>query len=217
MLKYILFFNLMKSLNFEVFMKKIVFLKLLIFKIIFLFILIFYIMRKMEKLIVFIKKQDPAINSTAECFLYQGLWARFFHYPAHFLYKKNLFFLARVISQASRFLTGIEIHPGAVLSETVFIDHGSGVVFGETSVIGENVIVYQGVTLGGTGKDTGKRHPTVGNNVMIGAGSMILGPINIKDNAKIGALSVVLEDVEEGSTVVGIKGRLENLLRYGKL
>ena len=176
---------------------------------------IVYVLHKMKRLIDFIMLQDPAIKHRAEVLLYQGMWARFLHYPTHFFYQKRFFFISRVLSQVSRFLTGIEIHPGATVSDTVFIDHGAGTVIGETAVVGENTIIYQGVTLGGTGKDTGKRHPTVGNNVMIGAGSMILGPINIEDNVKIGALSVVLEDVEEGATVVGIKGRLENLLKYG--
>lgn len=189
-------------------------------RIIFINILLFcsfiaFVLHKMRRLIDFIMLQDPAIKHRVEVLLYQGMWARFLHYPAHFFYKKKLFFVARASSQLARFLTGIEIHPGATVSDTVFIDHGSGTVIGETAVVGENTIIYQGVTLGGTGKERGKRHPTVGDNVMIGAGSMILGPINIANNAKIGALSVVLEDVEEGATVVGIKGRLENLLKYG--
>jgi len=161
---------------------------------------------KTRNLVKFIIKHDPAVKSTAEVFLYQGLWARILHYPAHFLYNKKQFFLARLISQVSRYLTNIEIHPGAKLSSTVFIDHGAGVVFGETCQIGENVLIYQGVTLGGTGTEKGnKRHPSIGNNVKIGAGSVILGPITIGDNSKIGALSTVLEDVPAGSTIVGKK------------
>ena len=176
------------------------------------FVAIYLIAHKMQSLIKFIKMNDPSVSSTAEVLLYQGLWARLIHYPAHFFYKKRQFFLARAISQFSRAVTGIEIHPGAKLSHTVFIDHGAGVVFGETSEIGENVIVYQGVTLGGTGKENGpKRHPTIGNNVMLGANSVILGPVTIGDNSKIGALSIVLHDVKAGSTIVGKKGQPKNL------
>ena len=183
-------------------MKKILFLTIAILA------SITFMLYKMKNLINFIKHTDPAITSTAEVFLYQGLWARFLHYPASFLYKCNLFFLARLTSQVARFFTGIEIHPGATLSNTVFIDHGGGVVIGETAQVGKNVVIYQGVTLGGTGKERGpKRHPNVCDNVMIGAGSILLGPITIGDNAKIGASSVVLEDVTPGDTVVGLKGR----------
>jgi len=154
-----------------------------------------------------IKTHDPAIRSTVEVFLYQGLWAILFHRLAHKLYRKKHFFLARLVSQKSRFLTGIEIHPGARIGKGVFFDHGSGVVVGETAVIGNGVVIYQGVTLGGTGKDTGKRHPTIGNNVMIGAHAIILGNIKIGDNAKIGANSIVVKDVEKDHTVVGESGR----------
>ncbi|MCL2350227.1 MAG: serine O-acetyltransferase [Defluviitaleaceae bacterium] len=161
----------------------------------------------MKKLVRFIKEQDPAIRSGVEVLLYQGLWAVAFHRVAHLFYKKRLFLFSRMMSQISRFFTGIEIHPGAKLSKTVFIDHGAGVVIGETCEIGENVTIYQGVTLGGTGKDTGKRHPCIGDNVMIGAGAAILGPIKIGDNTKIGAGSVVLKDVPEDSVVVGERAR----------
>jgi len=130
-----------------------------------------------------------------------------FHRISHRLYKWRFFFLSRLISQIARLFTGIEIHPGAVIGEGVFIDHGAGVVIGETCEIGDNVIIYQGVTLGGTGKDTGKRHPTIGNDVVIGAGSAVLGPIFIGHNCKIGAGTVVLRDVPPNSTVVGERGR----------
>ena len=126
---------------------------------------------------------------------------------AHFLYTKKLFFLARFVSQISRFFTGIEIHPGAKIGKGLVIDHGMGVVIGETAEIGDNVLLYHGVTLGGTGKDKGKRHPTLGDNVIIGAGAKVLGPIYIGSNSKIGANSVVLKDVPEGSTAVGIPAK----------
>ena len=127
---------------------------------------------------------------------------------SHFLYKKNLLFLARLISQLARFLTGIEIHPGATLGAGILIDHGMGVVIGETAELGDRITIYHGTTLGGTGKEKGKRHPTVGNNVVIGAGAKILGNISIGSNSKIGANSVVINDVPEGATVVGIPGRV---------
>lgn len=174
-----------------------------------------YVFRKMQPLILFIMRQDPAIKHPQEVLLYQGMWARFWHYPAHYFYERAWFLLARGVSQCARFLTGIEIHPGAQLSDTVFIDHGAGTVIGETAIVGDYTTIFQGVTLGGTGKERGKRHPTVGHHVMIGSGAMILGNVSIGDRAKIGALSVVLEDVEAGATVVGVKGRLENLLKHG--
>ncbi len=128
---------------------------------------------------------------------------------SHFLYKKKLFFLARLISQLARFFTGIEIHPGATLGAGILIDHGMGVVIGETAQIGNRVTIYHGTTLGGTGKDKGrKRHPTVGDNVVIGAGAKVLGNINIGSNSKIGSNSVVLNDVPKGATVVGIPGKV---------
>jgi len=123
------------------------------------------------------------------------------------MYKKRLFLLSRLVSQLSRFFTGIEIHPGAVIGNAVFIDHGAGVVIGETCEIGDNVVIYQGVTLGGTGKDVGKRHPTIGDNVVIGAGTAVLGPIEIGAGSKLGAGTVVLRDVPPNSTVVGERGR----------
>ena len=150
-------------------------------------------------------KNDPAARSALEVFLlYPSIHALMNHRFAHKLYKGKHFFLARLFSQVSRFFTGIEIHPGATIGKGLFIDHGMGVVIGETAEIGDNVLIYHGVTLGGTGKDTGKRHPTVGNNVIIGCGAKVLGPIVIGNNVKIGANSVVLRDVPDESTTVGI-------------
>lgn len=157
-------------------------------------------------------KNDPAARSKFEVILlYPTVHALFAYRIAHFLYLKKWYFIARVISQISRFLTGIEIHPGATIGKGLFIDHGMGVVIGETAEIGENVVLYHGVTLGGTGKDKGKRHPTVGDNVIIGAGAKVLGPITIGNNAKIGANSVVLIDVPSGATAVGNKAK--NIIR----
>lgn len=154
-------------------------------------------------------ERDPAARNLAEVLLcYPGLHAILGHRIAHFLYTKRLYLLARLISQVTRFLTGIEIHPGAVIGKGLFIDHGMGVVIGETAQIGDNVTLYQGVTLGGTGKEKGKRHPTVGDNVMISAGAKILGSFSVEDNAKIGAGAVVLKAVPPNSTVVGVPGRV---------
>lgn len=150
-------------------------------------------------------KNDPAARSKFEVvLLYPSIHALISHRIAHFFYKKRRFFIARFISQVSRFFTGIEIHPGASIGRGLFIDHGMGVVIGETAEVGNNVVIYHQVTLGGTGKDIGKRHPTVGNNVVIGAGAKVLGPIYIGNNVKIGANSVVLRDVPDESTAVGI-------------
>ncbi|MCM8781952.1 MAG: serine O-acetyltransferase [Candidatus Omnitrophica bacterium] len=155
------------------------------------------------------QKKDPAAKSFLEILLlYQGLHAIVSHRVAHFFYNMHLFLLARLISQVSRFMTGIEIHPGARIGKGLFIDHGMGVVIGETAVIGDNVLLYQGVTLGGTGLEKGKRHPTVGNNVVIGGGAKILGNITIGDNSYIGANAVVIKDVPPNSTVVGVPGRI---------
>ncbi|MBR0104019.1 MAG: serine O-acetyltransferase [Firmicutes bacterium] len=154
-----------------------------------------------------VREKDPAIKSNAEVLLYSSFWAMNFHRSAHKLYLKKHFFWARFVSQFSRLVTGIEIHPGATIGKNFFIDHGMGVVIGETTEIGDNVLIYQGVTLGGTGKDTGKRHPTIGNNVMIGSGSKILGPIVIGDNVKIGAGSVVLHNIPANCTAVGVPAR----------
>ena len=158
---------------------------------------------RIEEMIDVIKKKDPAIRSNIEVILYPSFWAVINHRIAHSFYKKKHFFIARAISQISRGLTGIEIHPGAQIGKRFFIDHGMGVVIGETAEIGDNVMLYHGVTLGGTGKDKIKRHPTVGDNVLIGAETIILGPINIGSNTKIGAGSVVLEDIPANVTAVG--------------
>ncbi|CCO07773.1 serine O-acetyltransferase [Desulforamulus hydrothermalis] len=154
-------------------------------------------------------ERDPAAKSTLEVLLcYPGLHAILFHRLAHALYKKKFYVTARFISQVSRFLTGIEIHPGAKIGEGLFIDHGAGVVIGETAEIGNNVTIYQGVTLGGTGKEKGKRHPTIGNNVVISSGAKVLGSFTVGDNVKIGAGSVVLKEVPPNCTVVGVPGRI---------
>lgn len=151
--------------------------------------------------------QDPAARSTIEVVLtYSGLHATWSHRIAHALYKKKLLFLARAVSQVSRFFTGIEIHPGAQIGRRFFIDHGMGVVIGETCEIGNDVTLYQGVTLGGTGKEKGKRHPTLCDNVLVASGAKVLGSITIGENSKVGAGSVVLKDVPSDSTVVGIPG-----------
>lgn len=153
-------------------------------------------------------EQDPAARSYLEVILtYSGLHSIWSHRIAHFFYKRKFFFVARVISQISRFFTGIEIHPGATIGRRFFIDHGMGVVIGETCEIGDNVTVYQGVTLGGTGKEKGKRHPTIMDNVLIATGAKVLGSIVIGENSKIGAGSVVLHNVPQNCTVVGIPGR----------
>ncbi|MGI6512990.1 MAG: serine O-acetyltransferase [Syntrophomonadaceae bacterium] len=154
-------------------------------------------------------ERDPAARSRLEVLLcYPGFHALLWHRLAHWLYKRGWLVLARLVSQINRTLTQIEIHPGAEIGEGFFIDHGAGVVIGETTVIGNNVTLYQGVTLGGTGKERGKRHPTLGNNVVVSAGAKILGTITIGDNVKIGAGSVVLKDVPPNCTVVGVPGRV---------
>ena len=164
---------------------------------------------RIKKDIEYIMENDPAARTKLEVFLlYPSIHARLAHMISHFLYKKNLLFLARLISQIARFLTGIEIHPGATLGAGILIDHGMGVVIGETAELGDRITIYHGTTLGGTGKEKGKRHPTVGDNVVIGAGSKVLGNIKIGSNSKIGANSVVLDDVPEGATVVGIPGKV---------
>ena len=162
-----------------------------------------------------ILENDPAARNGFEVvLLYPCIHALISYRIAHFFYKHKRFFIARLLSQLTRFFTGIEIHPGATIGKGLFIDHGMGVVIGETAEVGDNVTLYHGVTLGGTGKDKGKRHPTVGNNVLIGSGAKVLGPINIGDNAKIGANAVVLHDVPEGATAVGL--RAKNIVKIPK-
>ena len=155
------------------------------------------------------RERDPAAKSDLEVLLlYPGVHALLAYRLAHGLYKKEHYFSARAISQTARFFTGIEIHPGATIGKGLMIDHGMGVVIGETAEIGDNCTIYQGVTLGGTGKDVGKRHPTLGNNVMVGAGAKVLGPFKIGDNVKIAANAVVLEEIPEQSTAVGIPAKV---------
>lgn len=152
-----------------------------------------------------IMEKDPAARNILEVMLlYPGFHILVFHRIAHFLYRYKLFFLARFISQLGRFFTGIEIHPGANIGKRLFIDHGMGIVIGETAEVGNDCTIYHQATLGGTGKDKNKRHPTIGNNVMVGAGSKILGPILIGNNVKIGAGAVVLHDIKENATAVGV-------------
>ncbi|MFD2043199.1 serine O-acetyltransferase [Ornithinibacillus salinisoli] len=167
------------------------------------------IFKRMKEDMDVVFEQDPAARTYVEVFLtYSGLHAVWSHRLAHVFYKRKLFFIARAISQISRFFTGIEIHPGAQMGRRVFIDHGMGVVIGETCEIGNNVTIFQGVTLGGTGKEKGKRHPTVKDNALIASGAKVLGSITIGESAKIGAGSVVLKDVPDHSTVVGIPGKV---------
>ncbi len=155
-----------------------------------------------------ISNRDPAARSLFEVILlYPGFHSVVLHRIAHWFYNKNMFFIARLISQVNRFFTGIEIHPGAKIGKGLFIDHGMGIVIGETAEVGDNCTIYHNVTLGGTGKDKGKRHPTIGENVLIGAGAKILGPFKVGDNAKIGANAFVSQEVEANTTVVGIPAR----------
>ena len=159
-----------------------------------------------------IRERDPAARTAIEVFfLYPGLQAVMWQKLTHWLYVHKLFFSARLISQIVRFFTGIEIHPGAKIGIGLFIDHGMGVVIGETAEVGDYCTFYQNVTLGGTGKDTGKRHPTIGNNVMIGSGAKVLGPFKVGDNSKIAANAVVLDEVPENSTCVGVPARVVKL------
>lgn len=166
------------------------------------------IIRYIKEEMQIIKERDPAIKTPWEVFLYPSFKAIIRYRIAHYLYKKKHFFLARWYSQRTVRKTGIEIHPGATIGRGLFIDHGHGVVIGETAIVGDNVTLYQGVTLGGTGKEQGKRHPTIGNNVMISAGAKILGSFTIGENSKIGAGSVVLSEVPPNCTVVGVPGRV---------
>ena len=155
-----------------------------------------------------IKKNDPAIHSILETILYPSFIAQLFHKVSSFLYKKKFYFLARLISEYAKKHTGIEIHPGAQIGKNLFIDHGMGVVIGETTIIGNNVTIFHSVTLGGRGNTKGKRHPTIKDNAFIGAGAKILGNITIGTNAKIGANAVVLHDVPDNTTVVGIPAKI---------
>ena len=155
------------------------------------------------------KARDPAARSSFEIFLlYSGLHAILYYRLAHWLYMRRLCFLARVVSQWSRFFTGVEIHPGAKIGRRLVIDHGMGIVIGETAEIGDDVLIYQGVTLGGTGKDRGKRHPTIGNDVLLGTGAKVLGPFTVGDGARIAAGAVVLKEVPPNSTAVGVPARI---------
>ena len=166
------------------------------------------IIRDVKNEIKIIRERDPAIHSNMEVFLYPSFKVMYHYRIAHRFYEKGHYFLARWISQRAVRKTGIEIHPGACIGEGFFIDHGNGVIIGETTIIGNNVTLYQGVTLGGTGKEHGKRHPTIHDNVMISAGAKVLGSFTIGANSKIGAGSVVLEEVPSNSTVVGVPGRV---------
>ena len=167
------------------------------------------VVRDMQYDVAAIRDRDPAATSDLEVMLlYSGFHAVAMHRAAHALYKKGHKLSARAISQGAKFLTGIEIHPGAKIGKGLVIDHGSGVVIGETAEIGDNCTLYQGVTLGGTGKDTGKRHPTLGDNVMVGSGAKVLGPFKVGSGAKIASNAVVLEEVPENATAVGVPARV---------
>jgi len=178
----------------------------------------FYFLNIMEEIMLFqnlrdtiqaYKARDPAARSGAEIFiLYPGLHATINHWLAHWLWRRRLRFLGRLVSQWSRFWTGVEIHPGATIGRRLVIDHGMGIVIGETAELGDDVLLYQGVTLGGTGKHQGKRHPTIGNNVLIGAGAKVLGPFTVGDNARVAAGAVVLEAIPPESTAVGVPARV---------
>ncbi len=158
--------------------------------------------------IAIVKERDPAIKSSMEVFLYPSFKAMIWYRLSHKLYKKKHYFIARLISQKAARKTGIEIHPGATIGKGLFIDHGHGVVIGETAILGDNITLFQGVTLGGNGKEQGKRHPTIEDNVMVSAGAKILGSFTIGENSKIGAGSVVLQEVPPNCTVVGVPGRI---------
>lgn len=156
-----------------------------------------------------IKSRDPAARNTLEVFLlYSGFHAVFWYRLSHWLFVHRCFFLARLVSQVTKFFTGIEIHPGAQIGKGLMIDHGTGVVIGETTIIGDDCTLYQGVTLGGTGKDVGKRHPTLGNNVMVGSGAKVLGPFKVGDNSKIASNAVVLTEIPPNCTAVGVPARV---------
>ncbi|MBO5342481.1 MAG: serine O-acetyltransferase [Lachnospiraceae bacterium] len=164
--------------------------------------------KRVKNEIAIVRERDPAIHSAMEVFLYPSFKVMLHYRLAHKLYNRKMYFLARYVSQRAARKTGIEIHPGATIGEGLFIDHGNGVIIGETTIIGNNVTLYQGVTLGGTGKEHGKRHPTICDNVMISAGAKVLGSFTVGENSKIGAGSVVLEEVPPNCTVVGVPGRI---------
>ena len=165
--------------------------------------------RRLNETLAAYQKRDPAARSKLEIFLlYPGVHAIINHRIAHWFYRRRLFFLARLVSQWSRHFTGIEIHPGAQIGRRLVIDHGMGIVIGETAEVGDDVLIYHGVTLGGTGKDQGKRHPTIGNNVLIGCGAKVLGPFKVGDNSRIASNSVVLSEVPNDATAVGVPARL---------
>ena len=168
--------------------------------------------RQLREDIAIVKEKDPAARSSFEILLtYSGLKAVRSYRRAHWFYQHKFYTIARIISQRARHKTGIEIHPGAQIGKGLFIDHGMGVVIGETTIIGDNCLLYQGVTLGGTGKDKGKRHPTLGDNVMVGAGAKVLGPINIGNNVKVAANAVVLKDIPDNCTAVGVPARIARM------
>ena len=164
-----------------------------------------------------IKENDPAIKSSLEALLYPSFWAILYYKVAHYFYLRKHYFIARLISEKAKRKTGIEIHPGAKIGKNLFIDHGIGVVIGETAEIGNNVILYQGVTLGGTGKEKGKRHPTIKDNVIVSAGAKVLGSFIVGENAKIGAGAVVLESVPKNATVVGIPAKVVKISKEEKI
>ena len=165
--------------------------------------------KEKRELVEAYKARDPAARSTFEILtLYPGVKATMAHKRAHWFYEHRMFYIARWISQRARKQTGIEIHPGAKIGRRLVIDHGMGIVIGETAEIGDDVLLYQGVTLGGTGKDVGKRHPTIGNNVLIGTGAKVLGPLKIGDNSRVAANSVVLRDIPPDSTAVGVPAKV---------
>ena len=164
-----------------------------------------------------IKENDPAIKSSLEALLYPSFWAILYYKVAHYFYLRKHYFIARLISEKGKRKTGIEIHPGAKIGKNLFIDHGIGVVIGETAEIGNNVILYQGVTLGGTGKEKGKRHPTIKDNVIVSAGAKVLGSFIVGENAKIGAGAVVLESVPKNATVVGIPAKVVKISKGSKI
>jgi serine O-acetyltransferase len=169
----------------------------------------YQVLRRLREDIETVFQRDPAAKSVIEVILcYPGLHALWIHRLSHWFCQNRLYFIARLLSHIGRFLTGIEIHPGATLGRRVFIDHGMGTVIGETAEVGDDVLIYQGVTLGGTGKEKGKRHPTIGNGVVIAAGAKVLGAINVGDNSRIGAGAVVVKPVPDNCTVVGVPGRV---------